>query len=71
MTKPEEKFVFKNEAQMIDESLSVAFPKAMKKVRELRPGGHRQISVDARGRSNLRKAILMSEVLGPPRAFDV
>lgn len=56
---------------VIDESMAVAFPAAKAAVRQARTGTHRAIRVRAQGRSNLRRGILLSEILGPPRAFDL
>jgi hypothetical protein len=56
--------------ELMDESLAVAFPQAMKAVRALRPGTRRTIVVRAGSIRDLRQGILLSEVLGPPRAFD-
>lgn len=55
-----------------EQSIAAAFPKAG--VRALRISGAKQrppIRVRACGKVNLRRAILISEILGPPRAFDV
>ena len=55
-----------------EQSLQAAFPKTG--TRALRISGAKQrppIRVRACGRANLRRAILISEILGPPRAFDV
>ena len=61
----------KSADEMMDESLAAAFPAARRMVKALRPGVHRPIYLRVSGRKNLRKAVLMSEILGPPRSFDV
>lgn len=53
------------------ESLRKAFPPAMAIIRETRSQGRPPFTVRLRGRHSLRQAIVLSEVLGPPRAFDL
>lgn len=53
------------------QSASAAFP-LVRQVRPQRHAGQRgPIRVKAHGKANLRQAILLGEVLGPPRAFDL
>ncbi len=54
-----------------EESLQRAFPKAMQSMGEIRRGKRTRIMLNAHGRKRLRNAILMSEVISRPRAFDV
>lgn len=58
-------------ANVARESLARAFPSAMRMVRATRVGARRPIVINATGQGNLRRAIILSEVLGQPRAFDV
>ncbi len=53
------------------ESLRKAFPPAMAIIRETRSQGRPPFAVRLRGRHSLRQAIVLAEVLGPPRAFDL
>jgi hypothetical protein len=53
------------------ESLRKAFPPAMGIIREARSQGRTPFTIRLRGRQYLRQAIVLAEVLGPPRAFDL
>ncbi len=54
-----------------DESFQYAFPEAMRKVRRLRRGTRAPIVLKIRGREDMRRAILVREVLMRPRAYDI
>ncbi|MCK5802861.1 MAG: hypothetical protein KAI66_08515 [Lentisphaeria bacterium] len=58
-------------SKLVTESLSGAFPKAQAMTKQLARGTRSPVSLSVKGRSALRRGILLSEVLGPPRAFDV
>jgi hypothetical protein len=53
------------------ESLRKAFPPALAIIRETRAQGRPPFTIRLRGRQSLRQAIVLAEVLGPPRAFDL
>jgi len=53
------------------QSAGVAFPAGQRTVRLQRTDQRRPARVRAHNRATLRQAILLGEVLGPPRAFDV
>lgn len=54
------------------QSAATAFPAAAVPTVRLQRTDHRApIRLRSRGRASLRQAILLGEVLGPPRAFDV
>lgn len=54
-----------------DESFQYAFPEAMRKVRRLKRGTRAPIVLKVNGRKDLRRAILLREVLMSPRAYDI
>ncbi len=57
--------------EVYTQSMGAAFPLA-RRIRPQRQAGQRgPIRVKAHGQANLRRAILLGEVLGPPRAFDL
>ncbi len=58
-------------ADLMAQSMAKAFPAAMQQVRALRPGVHAPIHVCVGGRSGLRHAVIMAEVLQRPRAYDL
>ena len=58
-------------AEAMGASLATAFPAARKMTRGIGAKSRAPIRLDGIGRANLRRGLLMSEVLGPPRAFDV
>lgn len=58
-------------ADMMAQNMAKAFPAAMRQVRSLRPGVHAPIHVCVGGRSGLRHAVIMAEVLQRPRAYDL
>jgi hypothetical protein len=57
--------------ELVDQTMATAFPQAMKMIRESRRSMRQPIALSARGKANLRRGILMAEVLGPPRAYDL
>lgn len=58
-------------AALLAQNMAKAFPAAMRQVRALRPGVHAPIHVRVGGRSGLRHAVIMAEVLQRPRAYDL
>ena len=58
-------------ADLLAQNMAKAFPAAMRQVRALRPGVHAPIHVRVGGRSGLRHAVIMAEVLQRPRAYDL
>ncbi|MDD4537937.1 MAG: hypothetical protein PHT80_02890 [Lentisphaeria bacterium] len=58
-------------ADLLAQNMAKAFPAAMRQVRSLRPGMHAPIHVRVGGRSGLRHAVIMAEVLQRPRAYDL
>ena len=56
-------------AQLFSQSLAPAFPTAPKKHPE--GGRRRPFRIQVRGKADLRRAVVLSEVLGQPRAYDV
>lgn len=58
-------------AELMAQNMAKAFPAAMRQVRALRPGVHAPIHVRVGGRSGLRHAVIMAEVLQRPRAYDL
>lgn len=52
------------------EAMANAFPRARRMTRRA-SGKDRVIRITIRGRSDLRRAVLLNEVLGQPRAFDL
>ncbi len=52
-------------------NLAVSFPAARRALRQTRGGRRRPIVINLKGRGNLRSGIVLSEVLGQPRAFDI
>lgn len=68
---PRQAAVMSATRSLMDESLDTAFP-AAPGVKPLTPRtSSRTVRVRARGRKAVRRAVLLSEVIGPPRAFDV
>ena len=57
--------------ELVQKSLSPAFSATLKPVRATALGQRRPIAVNARGTGNLRRGVLMREVLERPRAFDL
>lgn len=58
--------------EVFQHSLKSAFPDVVKKAKRMsRTGNRTPISVMIRGRSDMRKAVVLNEVLMRPRAFDV
>jgi len=60
-----------SQKELVDQTMAKAFPRAIKMVRETRRSVRSPIHLSARGKKNLRHGILMAEVLGPPRAYDI
>jgi hypothetical protein len=60
-------------ADVYKQSVASGFPAEMIKTRHGAQAGSKRVAirVRARGRRDLRQAILLGEALGPPRAFDV
>lgn len=59
-------------AELMGQSLATAFPETTQQVHTLRPGGHAApIPVRVGGRSGLRRAVIMAEILQRPRAYDL
>ncbi|HOG51480.1 MAG TPA: hypothetical protein PKY10_12895 [Lentisphaeria bacterium] len=57
--------------QLFSQSLAPAFPAAAKKNSEHSDGSRRPFRIHVRGKADLRRAVVLSEVLGRPRAYDV
>jgi hypothetical protein len=58
--------------EIYSQSAAAAFPSGTVRTVRLRRTDHRApIRLRSRSRASLRQAILLGEVLGPPRAFDV
>ncbi len=53
------------------QSLFKTFPHAVREAHRLQPRVKRKIKVRFRDKGDLRRAVLMSEVIGSPRAFDI
>ena len=68
---PEEKALPQPQNELMQKTFATAFPQAMKLARQAKPSTRQTIILNARGRRNARIGILMSEVLGPPRSYDV
>ncbi|MGI5924992.1 MAG: hypothetical protein ACOX9E_13685 [Lentisphaeria bacterium] len=58
-------------AELLGQSLATAFPETTQQVHTLRPGGRAPIPVRVGGRSGLRRAVIMAEILQRPRAYDL
>jgi len=61
--------VQKTKGELFRENAGKAFPGGMRKISQ--PATGRRIGVYAKGKTSLRKGILLSEVFGAPRAFDL
>lgn len=60
-----------SEAQLYQENLVKAFPAAARMALKHARPTTRHLLVRLHGKKSVRRAVLLSEVLGPPRAFDV
>lgn len=58
-------------AQLFSQSMAPAFPTAAKKPSEHSDGRRRPFRIQVHGKNDLRRAVVLSEVLGQPRAYDV
>ncbi|NMA46683.1 MAG: hypothetical protein GX945_08985 [Lentisphaerae bacterium] len=59
-------------AELLGQNLATAFPETTQQVHTLRPGGRAApIPVRVGGRSGLRRAVIMAEILQRPRAYDL
>lgn len=61
----------KTPQRFVTQSMSAAFPEAMRLVRKQRAGKRPPILLRGIGRESVRRAIVMSEILGRARAFDL
>jgi hypothetical protein len=61
----------KSPEQVVSESLAAGFPDTGRMAASTDPGQRQRIIVPVVGRRNLRTGILLAEILGPPRAFDL
>lgn len=57
--------------ELVEQTMATAFPAAIKMIRETQRGLRPPILLSARGKANLRRGVLLAEVLGPARAYDV
>ena len=59
------------ERELAQQALAAALPKAMQAVGRIQRTKRGPIRLRAMGKTNVRVAILMGEVLTAPRAFDI
>lgn len=58
-------------SSIANQSFQYAFPEAMKKVRRLKRGTRKPIMLSIKGRRDIRRGVLLREVLMHPRAYDI